>query len=309
MAPVSSAPRRAGRDPWTSTSARDTARPPGMTDVARVAGVSAQTVSRALAGHPNVQDETRAKVLAAVEQLGYRKNNAARMLSSGPQPHHRRGHPPDQLLLPHRPHPRHRTRRAGGRIRGQHRHHRLTRHLRHRVRAAAPGRPARGGRDPRRAAHPCEPPDRAVDRRGAHDHRRRFAHGGDAKWSPSTSRWPPAWPPGTCSTSATRPSGTSRGPSQWLDAASRSSRLAGSAGSRGPHGPAGACGRLVAGLRLPQRPDPGPYPGRHGGLRGQRRDGVRRDQGAARAGPLGAGGHLGGRRRRHRRSPNTARPH
>jgi DNA-binding LacI/PurR family transcriptional regulator len=57
--------------------------PPGMVDVARVAGVSAQTVSRALAGHPNVQPKTRAKVLAAVDQLGYRKNNAARMLSSG----------------------------------------------------------------------------------------------------------------------------------------------------------------------------------------------------------------------------------
>ncbi|MCY0931789.1 LacI family DNA-binding transcriptional regulator [Streptomyces sp. H27-H1] len=59
------------------------ARPPGMADVARAAGVSAQTVSRALAGHPNVQERTRAKVLAAVEQLGYRRNNAARMLSSG----------------------------------------------------------------------------------------------------------------------------------------------------------------------------------------------------------------------------------
>jgi DNA-binding LacI/PurR family transcriptional regulator len=64
-------------------SGREAGRPPGMADVARVAGVSAQTVSRALAGHPNVQDSTRAKVLAAVEQLGYRRNNAARMLSSG----------------------------------------------------------------------------------------------------------------------------------------------------------------------------------------------------------------------------------
>ncbi|WP_406405001.1 LacI family DNA-binding transcriptional regulator [Streptomyces sp. NBC_00879] len=58
-------------------------RPPGMSDVARVAGVSAQTVSRVMAGHPNVQAKTRAKVMAAVEQLGYRRNNAARMLSSG----------------------------------------------------------------------------------------------------------------------------------------------------------------------------------------------------------------------------------
>lgn len=56
---------------------------PAMTDVAGLAGVSAQTVSRALAGHPHVQEATRAKVLAAAEQLGYRKNNAARMLSSG----------------------------------------------------------------------------------------------------------------------------------------------------------------------------------------------------------------------------------
>jgi DNA-binding LacI/PurR family transcriptional regulator len=54
-----------------------------MIDVARVAGVSAQTVSRALSGHPYVQPETRAKVLAAVEELGYRRNNAARILSSG----------------------------------------------------------------------------------------------------------------------------------------------------------------------------------------------------------------------------------
>ncbi|WP_369202222.1 LacI family DNA-binding transcriptional regulator [Streptomyces sp. PU-14G] len=58
-------------------------RPPSMTDVARAAGVSAQTVSRVLSDHPNVQDKTRAKVLAAVAQLDYRRNNAARMLSSG----------------------------------------------------------------------------------------------------------------------------------------------------------------------------------------------------------------------------------
>ncbi len=54
-----------------------------MADVARVAGVSAQTVSRVLSGHPNVHERTRVRVLAAVEQLGYRRNNAARVLSSG----------------------------------------------------------------------------------------------------------------------------------------------------------------------------------------------------------------------------------
>ncbi|MCU1529468.1 MAG: putative transcriptional regulator [Frondihabitans sp.] len=56
---------------------------PAMADVARVAGVSPQTVSRALSGHPNVQAKTKAKVLAAVEELGYRRNNAARALKSG----------------------------------------------------------------------------------------------------------------------------------------------------------------------------------------------------------------------------------
>ena len=58
-------------------------RQPSMADVARAAGVSAQTVSRALRGSPNVNPETRRRVLAAVEQLGYRFNSAARVLSSG----------------------------------------------------------------------------------------------------------------------------------------------------------------------------------------------------------------------------------
>ncbi|MEV6034133.1 LacI family DNA-binding transcriptional regulator [Nonomuraea sp. NPDC052116] len=54
-----------------------------MADVARAAGVSAQTVSRALRDSPNVNPETRKRVIAAVERLGYRFNNAARVLSSG----------------------------------------------------------------------------------------------------------------------------------------------------------------------------------------------------------------------------------
>ncbi|MFE2559940.1 LacI family DNA-binding transcriptional regulator [Streptomyces sp. NPDC059352] len=58
-------------------------RPPGMADVAKAAGVSAQTVSRVLSGHRNVREETRARVLVAVDRLAYRKNNAAQILSSG----------------------------------------------------------------------------------------------------------------------------------------------------------------------------------------------------------------------------------
>ncbi|PRY02290.1 LacI family DNA-binding transcriptional regulator [Allonocardiopsis opalescens] len=53
---------------------------PVMADVARVAGVSHQTVSRVLNDHPNVRPATRERVLAAIEQLGYRRNSSARAL-------------------------------------------------------------------------------------------------------------------------------------------------------------------------------------------------------------------------------------
>jgi DNA-binding LacI/PurR family transcriptional regulator len=51
-----------------------------MTDVAQLAGVSHQTVSRVLNDHPNVRPQTRALVLAAITELGYRPNAAARTL-------------------------------------------------------------------------------------------------------------------------------------------------------------------------------------------------------------------------------------
>ncbi|WFE55428.1 LacI family DNA-binding transcriptional regulator [Micromonospora sp. WMMD712] len=54
-----------------------------MADVARLAGVSAQTVSRVSTGHPGVVDSTREQVLAAMRQLGYRPNSAARALKYG----------------------------------------------------------------------------------------------------------------------------------------------------------------------------------------------------------------------------------
>jgi len=51
-----------------------------MHDVAALAGVSHQTVSRVLNDHPSVRPETRDKVLAAVASLNYRRNSAARAL-------------------------------------------------------------------------------------------------------------------------------------------------------------------------------------------------------------------------------------
>jgi DNA-binding LacI/PurR family transcriptional regulator len=58
-------------------------RPPAMTDVARFVGVSHQTVSRVINNHPNVRPQTRARVLAAMQELGYRPNTAARTLATG----------------------------------------------------------------------------------------------------------------------------------------------------------------------------------------------------------------------------------
>jgi LacI family transcriptional regulator len=53
-----------------------------MRDVAQTAGVSVNTVSRALAGKPDVSPETRAKVLEVAQELDYRPNRLARGLRS-----------------------------------------------------------------------------------------------------------------------------------------------------------------------------------------------------------------------------------
>ena len=57
-------------------------RAPGMLDVARLAGVSHQTVSRVLNDHPSVRPETRVRVETAIRELGYRRNSAARALAT-----------------------------------------------------------------------------------------------------------------------------------------------------------------------------------------------------------------------------------
>ena len=58
-------------------------RTPSMTDVARLADVSVMTVSRVINDHPRVSNATRARVQAAIDELGYRANMAARTLAGG----------------------------------------------------------------------------------------------------------------------------------------------------------------------------------------------------------------------------------
>ena len=54
-----------------------------MHDVARIAGVSIKTVSNVVNGYPHIRDATRMRVLAAIEQLDYQVNVAARNLRTG----------------------------------------------------------------------------------------------------------------------------------------------------------------------------------------------------------------------------------
>ena len=58
-------------------------RPLVMADVAARAGVSHQTVSRVINGHPSVAPLTRERVQKAIAELGYRPNLAARALVTG----------------------------------------------------------------------------------------------------------------------------------------------------------------------------------------------------------------------------------
>ena len=55
---------------------------PSMFEVAKLAGVSHQTVSRVINHSPDVSDATREKVRKAIDQLGYRPSNSARALAS-----------------------------------------------------------------------------------------------------------------------------------------------------------------------------------------------------------------------------------
>lgn len=57
-------------------------RRPTLHDVADLAGVSSQTVSRVINNNDRVSDETRKKVMDIIDQIGYRPNRAAQMLTA-----------------------------------------------------------------------------------------------------------------------------------------------------------------------------------------------------------------------------------
>jgi DNA-binding LacI/PurR family transcriptional regulator len=61
---------------------RSAGRAPGVREVAALAGVSRQTVSRVVNDHPSIRDTTKLRVLAAMEELQFRPNRAARMLTT-----------------------------------------------------------------------------------------------------------------------------------------------------------------------------------------------------------------------------------
>ena len=58
------------------------AKRPSIFEVAKLAGVSHQTVSRVINHSPNVAEATRAKVEHAIAELGYHPSNSARSLAS-----------------------------------------------------------------------------------------------------------------------------------------------------------------------------------------------------------------------------------
>jgi LacI family transcriptional regulator len=60
----------------------NTPSPVTLRDIAKSIGISHSTVSRALANHPQIADQTRRKVERAAKKLGYTKNPLVSQLTS-----------------------------------------------------------------------------------------------------------------------------------------------------------------------------------------------------------------------------------
>ena len=195
-----------------------------MYDVARLAGVSHQTVSRVINAHPNVREETRRRVQEAIAELGYRRNVAARTLVT------RRSNTIGVITSvspfwgPEQHADRRRARSPGCRL------------LRQRRRlCAASSRPAVKDVLGHFVDQGVEgivviAPEAAMAHMAGAVHHRRPGRdgGGRRRTGPRVSRSPPstrsserAWPPGTWSNWGTPRSATSPGRSPWFDATAR----------------------------------------------------------------------------------------
>ncbi len=198
-------------------------RAPSQVDVAQLAGVSTQTVSRVMSGQDTVRPDTARRVMAAVEELGYRVHAAAASLASG------RTRvlgvivvSTDPLLVrsSRRRHP------AGGRGERIHRDHGggrrscFCRVLPGGLRSARtsgrrrhhPRRCRSNSTAPRCGPAPSAPPPPAVS----------APHSTRTPRSPWTSARSPVSPWSISSTSDTRPSGTCRGDDYWTETQQRS---------------------------------------------------------------------------------------
>src|ERR1700749_5294377 len=80
---VSSGSRGATADVHTSGDIGRGGGRPTMKDVASRAGVALKTVSRVVNQEPGVTPETTERVLGAIEALGFRRNESARLLRTG----------------------------------------------------------------------------------------------------------------------------------------------------------------------------------------------------------------------------------
>ena len=78
--PVDAVEGSASIDSFAGRASPGSARPPTILDLAAAAGVSKATASRVINDSPAVAPETRTRVLAAVDELGFQVNRAARSL-------------------------------------------------------------------------------------------------------------------------------------------------------------------------------------------------------------------------------------
>ena len=283
--------------------ASSSAREPAMVDVARLAGVSHQTVSRVLNNHPNVRDETARRVRAAIAELGYRPNRAARALVTGRTQQIGVVALYSTLFGPGVAARRVRAGRGGRRLRGERRQREqrwtgrrsarsVERHLDQRVAGHRRHRPGRIGR---RGARP----DCRLDVPAGH-HRRRPAAARRARHRRPAGRRC-AWPPATCSTPGTGPCGTSPGRRTGSTAPVGSAAGSGRCVEAGAEVPPVLPADWSAGVGLPGRAHAGPDPRGHRGVRGQRPPRAGPAARAARARPPGAARRQRGRVRRRAR--------